>query len=268
VPGFADALEVHLVETSPVLRRRQEQALSTSGFRATWHERLGDVPPGAALIIANEFLDALPIRQFVATDRGWCERLVGLEERGELAFGLAPEPAPGLRHPGPPGAMLEIGAQAFAAVQEIAGRLTRDGGAALLVDYGYEGPAFGDTLQAVKRHARAEVLAEPGEADLTAHVDFSAARRAAAQAGAAVHGPVSQGDFLRALGIEVRAERLKARATPAQADAIDRALERLTGDGPHAMGSLFKVLAVTDPALPAPPGFELSAPTRAVAPAG
>jgi SAM-dependent MidA family methyltransferase len=268
VPGFAQSLEIHLVETSPVLRARQAETLGSSGFRPTWHECFEDVPPGPALVIANEFLDALPIRQFVATERGWCERLVGLDENGELAFGLAPEPTPGLRARGEPGAVLEIGVQALAAVGEIAGRVTREGGAALLIDYGHEGPALGDTLQAVKDHRPVDPLADPGAADLTAHVDFCVVRRAATQAGAAVHGPVAQGAFLRSLGIEIRAERLKRRATPAQAAAVDSALERLTGDGEGAMGALFKVLAVTDPALPAPPGFEAPAAPRAFSPAG
>jgi NADH dehydrogenase [ubiquinone] 1 alpha subcomplex assembly factor 7 len=133
--------------------------------------------------------------------------------------------------------------------------VVKDGGGALIVDYGYCGPALGETLQAVKGHAFADPLAEPGEADLTAHVDFAILAEAVRKAGAAVHGPVAQGDFLRGLGIEARAEALRARASPTQAQAVAGALQRLSGAGPADMGTLFKVLALTHPALTSVPGF-------------
>jgi SAM-dependent MidA family methyltransferase len=254
-PAFMAAVEVHLVETSPVLREAQARALHGVAAPLAWHGRLADVPDGPAVVIANELFDALPVRQFVATERGWCERLVGLGEDGGLAFGLAPEPTSGLPEGDRPGAVLEWPAAALDLTRELAIRVARHGGAALVVDYGYEGPALSDTLQAVRRHAYANPLAEPGEADLTVHVDFSKLARAATAAGAAVHGPVPQGAFLRSLGIEARAAALKRRATPAQAHDIDAALARLTGAGPGGMGELFKALCITDPDLPPPPGL-------------
>ena len=138
---------------------------------------------------------------------------------------------------------------------ELARRLERDRGAALILDYGYWGPAYGDTLQALKRHAFVDPLAEPGEADLTTHVDFHRLAQAAIAGGARAHGIALQGDFLKALGIEARAAALKARATPAQAADIEKALARLTERGPTGMGELFKVLAVTDRAIEAVPGL-------------
>jgi len=151
--------------------------------------------------------------------------------------------------------MLEWPAASVAVMQELSGRIARDGGAALVVDYGYWGPAFGDTLQALKAHAYVDPLDEPGEADLTAHVDFQRLARAASEGKARVHGPAALGGFLAALGIEARAAALKARASPAQAEEIDRALARLTEKGPKGMGELFKVLAVTNPNLEAVPGL-------------
>ena len=254
LPGFREILQVHLVETSPVLRQRQEAALAGSGIPVSWHPRVEDVPPGPALVIANEFFDALPVRQFVATERGWCERLVGLADDG-FTFGLRAEPEPLGQRPNELGDVLEIPAASTAVAQQLGRRLACDGGAALIVDYGYEGPAFGDTLQALREHAFGHPLEAPGEADLTTHVDFRLLARAAAGQGARAHGPVTQADFLEALGIGTRADALKRRANPAQAEAIDRALERLTDRGEKGMGRLFKVLALTHPDLTAVPGL-------------
>ncbi len=254
LPDFKAAVSVHLVETSPALRQRQQAALQSSGFSPEWHNRLEDVPPGPTLLVANEFFDALPVRQFVATERGWCERLVGLE--GErLIFGLRAEPEQVLGNPLRLGSTLEWPAASVDLMSGLARRLVRDTGAALIVDYGYWGPAFGDTLQAVKHHAPADPLEEPGEADLTTHVDFQRLAHAATQQNARAHGIAPQGDFLQTLGIEARASALKARATPAQADEIDKALARLTERGPKGMGELFKVLAVTHRGLEAVPGL-------------
>jgi NADH dehydrogenase [ubiquinone] 1 alpha subcomplex assembly factor 7 len=252
VPGFLDAVEVHLVETSPVLRARQQETLS--GHPVVWHGAVSDVPPGPAIFVANEFLDALPVRQFMRTERGWCERLVGLAD-GQLVFGLAAEPDPQAAPSGAVGDVLESPGAVVEITREIARRVAADGGAALLIDYGYVGPTFADTLQAVKGHAFADPLAEPGEADLTVHVDFARLAATARECGALVHGPVPQGDFLRALGIETRASALLARASAAQAAEIDSALRRLTDDAAGAMGALFKVLAITQPQLHALPGF-------------
>jgi SAM-dependent MidA family methyltransferase len=254
-PGFRDAAEVHFVETSPVLRSRQEEALTRSPVPIAWHAGLSEVPPGPALVLANEFFDALPVRQYVLTERGWCERLVGLGPDGQLAFGLKAEPDAHGPGAGALGDVFEQPAAALAIVEMLAARLVAQGGAALVVDYGHSASAFGDTLQAVRRHAFADPLAEPGEADLTVHVDFARLAEAARSRGAAVHGPVPQGGFLRALGIEARARALQARATPAQAAEIDSALYRLTDAGPHEMGGQFKAMAISHPGLTALPGF-------------
>jgi SAM-dependent MidA family methyltransferase len=258
LPDFKAAATVHLVETSPFLKQRQQDALAASDFSVHWHDHIEDVPPGPILLVANEFFDALPVRQFLATDRGWCERLVGID--GErLIFGLRPEPEGGLGNPLRQGDILEWPAASLDLMGGLAGRLARDGGAALILDYGYWGPAFGDTLQALKGHQPVNPLEEPGEADLTTHVDFHRLAQAAARQGSRIHGIVAQGDFLQALGIEARAAALSARATEAQAVDIDRALARLTERGPTGMGELFKVLSVTHesiqtvPGLPAPP---------------
>lgn len=252
LPGFLDAVRLHLVETSPVLQGKQRETLRGSPVPVSWHADLGEAPDGACVVIANEFFDALPIRQYVRTERGWCERLVGLHD-DRLAFGLAAEPDRAVTAPAPIGTVLEAPAAGVALMTSLADRLVAQGGAALVIDYG--GAGRGDTLQAVKGHRFADPLAEPGEADLTAHVDFRALGEAARRRGAGVHGPVTQGGFLRSLGIEARAAALKRRATPTQAAAIDSALQRLAGDRAEDMGDLFKAMAVTGPAAGPPPGF-------------
>jgi SAM-dependent MidA family methyltransferase len=200
-------------------------------------------------------VDALPVRQFVRTERGWCERLIGLTKGGELIFGLAAEPEARLQPGGKVGDILEWPGAALDLTRAIAARMVAQGGAALLVDYGYSGPAFGDTLQAVKQHAFADPLAEPGHADLTVHVDFAGLAAAAKECGALVQGPVRQGDFLRSLGIETRANALMARVTGSQRVEIESALHRLTDAALGAMGELFKVLAIANPELPFLPGL-------------
>lgn len=254
LPDFADAVQVHLVETSPALRQRQKATLATSGHTINWHDDVSDLPSGPTLIVANEFFDALPVRQFLATDRGWCERLVGWEE-GRLIFGLRPEPEPSLGNPLRQGDILEWPGAAIDIMQALSRKIARETGAALIIDYGYWGPAFGDTLQALKDHKPVDVLDEPGEADLTTHVDFHRLAQAAASEPLRVHGPSLQGDFLQALGIEARASSLKNRATPEQAADIDSALARLTERGATGMGELFKVLAVTHESIEAVPGL-------------
>jgi NADH dehydrogenase [ubiquinone] 1 alpha subcomplex assembly factor 7 len=257
LPEFLAAVTVHLVETSLALRERQRTALAASGAPVEWHDRIEDVPAGPALVVANEFFDALPVRQFVATDRGWCERLVGVDQ-DSLIFGLRSEPERGLKGPLRLGDILELPLGSIDLVKTLSRRLGRDTGAALIIDYGYWGPAFGDTLQALKGHAYADPLAEPGEADLTTHVDFQALAQAAREENVLVHGLAIQGDFLEALGIGARAERLKQRATAAQAADIDSALARLTERGPKGMGELFKVLALTHDGLAGVPGLPQS----------
>ena len=226
--GFAG--EVHLVETSPVLRGAQEQALG----RAQWHERIDELPARPLLLVANEFLDALPIRQHV----GALERRVTVAAGG-LAFDRD-------------GEIAETSPAREEAVGTIALCLAARGGAALFIDYGHAKTAPGDTLQAVRGHGYAPLLAGPGEQDLTSHVDFEAIGRAAADAGAAVTPVVSQGDWLLRLGIEARAQAL-SRANPERVEEIANALGRLTSRA--EMGELFKVMAIHAPDWPAPAGL-------------
>jgi NADH dehydrogenase [ubiquinone] 1 alpha subcomplex assembly factor 7 len=262
VPAFGAALSVHLIETSPVLQRAQQEILATSKLPLAWHRELAALPDGGPLIvIANEFFDALPAHQAVKTEGGWHERMVGIGPNDRLAFALHPDPIPGFAAlvpaalaAAPPGAVYEWRPGDLAA--DLARRVAQHGGAALVIDYGHAESALGETLQAVCRHGFADPLASPGEVDLTAHVDFAALARTAEASGACVHGPLTQGAFLRRLGIEARAAALRAKATGAQAADIDAALTRLTGAGHDAMGELFKVLAFADPKLGALPGFD------------
>jgi NADH dehydrogenase [ubiquinone] 1 alpha subcomplex assembly factor 7 len=261
LPEFRAALAVHLIETSPKLKERQQKALETSGVPITWHERPESLPDGPLLVLANEFVDATPVDQFVKTEDGWHERRVGLGPDGKLAFGLDPAQLPTLEdklppclRPAPAGAMLER--RDYAPMQEIARRIAASGGAGLVIDYGHTQSAFGDTLQAMRGHKHVDPLDEPGEADLTAHVDFEALGDVVKGQGASLHGPVTQGDFLRRLGVGLRAERLK-KSAPAQTEVIDAALTRLTSPTP-GMGEMFKALAFTNRNLPAAPGFDIA----------
>jgi SAM-dependent MidA family methyltransferase len=247
VPDLAGAAIIHLVETSPVLREAQQRALS--GHDVHWHASLAEVPPGALLLVANEFFDALPIRQFVRSEGVWRERAVGLID-GELAFGLGPGQLPE-GPPAPDGAIFEISPAADGIFAAIAHRIAEHGGAALVIDYGHAMSGPGETLQAVRRHAFADPLDAPGEADLTAHVDFAALGRSARAAGAAVHGPMPQGDFLLSLGLLERAGRLGAAANEPERQAIRAAVERLAN--PDQMGTLFKVMALSRPGVSLPP---------------
>ncbi len=257
VPGFHEAASVHLVETNETLIAEQRRRL----VGAHWHAGLDDVPDGPLLVAANEFFDALPIRQFLREKDGWRERAVTLDETGtRLAWTTIPADESLLAAAFPadhlaaarPGEILELAPAARRMAADLARRLARRGGAALIVDYGYEGPAFGDSLQAVFRHRFADPLARPGAQDLTAHVDFRILRAAAEAAGLAVFGPVPQGRFLLELGLAVRLARLVAGKPPALARALRTAAERLVA--PDRMGTLFKVMAWTDSA-ESPPGF-------------
>ena len=257
VTGFHDAIHVDLVETSPRFAAAQRERLAGVAPPVAWHAAIEAVPEGPAIILANELFDALPVRHYVRGPRGWHERVVGLDADGRLAFGAAPEPIE-IEVPetaAAPGQVLEVGHAALRLMATIAGRLAARGGALLVCDYGHAASGFGETLQAMRGHAYADPLADPGEADLTAHVDFAALARAAAGAGARPHGPLAQGLFLERLGIGARASALKRRADRGQAEAIDAALHRLTSPE-SSMATLFKVLAVTPKDAPVPPGFE------------
>jgi NADH dehydrogenase [ubiquinone] 1 alpha subcomplex assembly factor 7 len=245
MPDFRAALQVHLVETSP--RLREAQAAKLGAADVTWHEDVGMLPEASMILLANEFLDALPIRQFMRRGAAWYERFVAdgafLEVPSDIAL---PEEAP-------EGAVREVNETALGFAAWLGARLTRHGGVALFIDYGPAESGFGDSLQAMRAGQPVDPLAAPGEVDITAHVDFAAFAAAARGAGAVAHGPLPQGVFLQRLGFMTRAAML-ARLDPARAQAQLAAAHRLTA--PEAMGRLFKALALCDSSLPIPAGFE------------
>jgi SAM-dependent MidA family methyltransferase len=253
LPPLYQALSIHLVEINPVLREKQKAALS--GARSIeWHDNIDEVPEGPAVILANEYFDVLPIHQAVKRETGWHERTVEIDSNGKLGFGFAAEPTPRfevllppLVRAAPVGAVFEW--RPDAEIMKIATRMRNQGGAALIIDYGHIRSDAGDTFQAIARHSFADPLKNPGQADVTAHVDFQALARAAEDIGARVHGPVPQGEFLQRLGIETRALGLMAKATHEVSEDISSALKRLIGGGRGGMGSMFKVLAVSEPNL-------------------
>jgi len=253
-PDFRAAIALHLVEINADLRRQQAAALmKLPGAAASpqWHETLADVPNGPLIVIANEFFDALPIRQVVRTADGWRERMVTYAD-GSFRF------AEGPRVNGPAitaeiGAIVETSPDGGALAGAIGARLVADGGAALIIDYGPAAPGLGDTLQAVRAHEKVSPLAEPGAADLTAHVDFAGLTTAARAAGAAAYGPVPQATLLNRLGIFARAATLLQHATAAQAGRIESGVRRLIE--PAEMGTLFQAIAIATPRL-AVPGFD------------
>lgn len=245
IPG-GTALSPHLIEASPALRA--EQARRVPG--AVWHDTVADLPECPLLLVANEFFDALPIRQFARVPEGWAERMVGLQDSA-LILGLAtPGPRPELAArltDTNPGDIVETCAPALPVMTEIARRIARHGGAALIVDYG-GWRSLGDTLQAVRNHASDPVLAHPGTADLTAHVDFEPLAAAACEAEASASELIPQGVFLERLGITARAQALARGLAGAALDDHVAAHRRLTH--PEEMGTLFKVLGVSPPAAP------------------
>lgn len=257
VPDFLAAADVHMVETSPVLRRTQQDALDAAPVTCAWHESLDTVPVGPAIILGNEFLDALPVRQFIRVAGAWCERGIGFED-GAFVFMDGPPandaPVPPAFKTAPDGSIFEDSPAVRAVSEAIAERVAAHGGAALLIDYGHDKPGLGETFQAVKEHAYVDPLGDPGECDLTAHVDFTRVADTACAAGARAWGPVGQGDLLERLGIAARAAQLLAGADSRQAESIGAARHRLTRA--DAMGRLFRAIALTHPDQPAPPGFE------------
>ena len=261
VEGFAEAIEVHLVETSPVLKAIQEQTLKDAALSEPplWHKALADVTEGTSIFIANEFFDALPIEQYFKAGDYWCPRVVDVKPDGDgLCFVLlppfdAPELPPGLINV-QSDVMVEVCPAALDITEDISWRITEYGGAALFIDYGHSQSAAGETLQALKNHKYHDPLLDPGEADLTAHVDFGALAQRVFASGARAMGPINQSDFLGALGISERAEALQANASPEQAVDIKSALRRLINA--EEMEKLFKVMAVIQQDAPVPPGFK------------
>jgi NADH dehydrogenase [ubiquinone] 1 alpha subcomplex assembly factor 7 len=259
VPGFLDAARIHLLEASEPLRVLQRERLA--GAEISWHENFASLPDGPIVLVANEFLDALPIAALERTEAGWRERLVDTDEpngRFRFMLGTVPSSAEALLPPSlasaPLGSVVEVSPAAIGFVAAIAERVVTQGGIALLIDYGPAVSTAGATLQALRHHRRHDPLDAPGSADLTAHVDFATLARAARETGAAVYGPVEQGTFLARLGIRERAERLQAMAGGEKARAVRLALGRLID--PSEMGTLFKAMAIAAPALGVPAGFE------------
>jgi NADH dehydrogenase [ubiquinone] 1 alpha subcomplex assembly factor 7 len=248
MPDFVAAARVHLIETSPVLRAVQKARLRGN---ATWHDSLASVPQGPAIFVANEFFDAIPIRQFEWREGHGFERCVGLGE-GVLRLGLTPAPRmtdPKRSAASEESVVIEDSSQRDAIAAEIGARLADAPGAALIIDYGHLHSAAGDTLQAVRRHAFVDILDHPGEADVTAHVDFEALARAIASGGATAYAALTQRGFLLAMGLEERARILGEKMGE---DAL-AARERLAGEA--QMGNLFKVLTATSAGFATPYPF-------------
>lgn len=261
VPAFRAAIVVHLVEVNPKLREKQQQALGTTDVPAMWHETFEEVPDGPAIILANEFFDALPINQAIKQFNGWYERVVEIDASDNLTFGIANEViplfdqlVPAAVRDAPVGAVYEWRTDNLAL--GIGQRVVRQGGAALIIDYGHTKSSTGETLQAVGGHAFVNPLVSPGEVDLTAHVDFEAIALAAESMGARIHGPIDQARLLRNLGIDKRAATLKAYASPEKVHEIDEACKRLLGETSTGMGKLFKAISISHPDLGPMPGFE------------
>jgi SAM-dependent MidA family methyltransferase len=261
VPEFHRAIVAHLVEISPVLQRIQHETLAGIELPILWDQSLSEVPEGPAIILANEFFDALPVHQAVKHEDGWHERTVMVDKDGNFALEVALAPLahfesvlPARIREAPVGSVFEWRTDSLAL--EIGHRVVHSGGAALIIDYGHAESEVGDTVQAVGGHGYAHPLVAPGLVDLTAHVDFQSLAEAAESIGARIHGPILQGGFLRRLGIEARAAALKAHAPAGKAREIDGTMERLIGSGARKMGVLFKAMAIADPKLGVLPGFE------------
>jgi NADH dehydrogenase [ubiquinone] 1 alpha subcomplex assembly factor 7 len=263
-PEFVSRLRICLVETSPALRELQHTALERSAacgaaVSLSWHETIGDLPPGPLIVLANELLDALPIRQFVRRGSSWQERMIGLDDGGGFSF--VERPVSGseagqlchLEASAEDGDIAELRPAVAGLLDDLSRRAASNPLAALFIDYGAEASGFGDTLQSVRGHRFVDPLSHPGEADLTAHVDFQAMKNQAEIRGLSAYGPMLQGAFLLKLGLAERQERLLQSATPDQRPMLVSGANRLID--PQQMGALFKVLAVTGADLPAPPPF-------------
>ena len=257
-PEFLEDLEIALVEASPALRTIQQERLKEFPGAICWVSQFDESLADRTLfVLANEFFDALPVRQYVRTARGWCERMVSLDPHGGLSFVLSPVATPeGVvpddRGGAPEGGVYEVSRTGQLLAEDIGRAVNAQGGGALIVDYGYDRPDFGETLQAVADHSFTGILEDPGESDLSAHADFLSLAAGARRGGAETHGPVTQGEFLENIGIVQRIERLAA-ANPASAEALAAALDRLIS--PEQMGTLFKALAIMPSGAPKPPGF-------------
>lgn len=244
-PAFAAAAEVHLIETSPALRAKQREALG----EVIWHDRVEDLPEGPMILVANEFFDAIPIRQFERRDGQWRERVIGLKD-GRLSIGLGAEVPGG---PGREGEIIERSPARDEIARHIGARLVAHPGGVLIIDYGHLVSAPGDTLQAMRQHRFVPITDTPGEADLTSHVDFGKLAESFAAGGAVAHPGLTQRQFLLAMGLAQRCGQLAGQADPATAATLTRQMARLADE--HQMGNLFKVLGVTSPGLMTPYPF-------------
>ena len=256
VPAFHDAVQVHMLEMSPVLKALQQKTLD--GYDVTWHHDTESVPTDSPLLIlGNEFLDALSINQYVFTDTGWAKKVVNLDINETLCIdkiSIEKEEIKGF----PPsllppqiGDYLEVSLEQKRFLYEIIKIMQKQLCTCLFLDYGFNNSGSADTLQAVLNHAYCNILEQPGNADLTAHVNFGEVARQIMEENLTVHGPVSQGGFLQRLGIATRADILKQAGTDQQKEEIDLALKRLTGQNTddHEMGALFKVIAFSSDSL-------------------
>ena len=260
LPGFMDCATVALVETSPPLRRAQEEALASSGADISWHDTVETLLQGPLIVIANEFIDALPVRQLIWRESQWRERCVRIAANGGFEFCDGPslvvenlQRNAELRQL-PEGSILEVRPAANAIIAALGDRGQDSPLTALIIDYGHETTECGDTLQAVSRHKFSNPLEAPGNVDLTAHVDFGALKDAARGKGLTAYGPKSQRDLLFGLGLKTRLEKLCEDAAPEQREALMAGAERLVD--PATMGVLFKALAITSKDIPPPPAFE------------
>jgi SAM-dependent MidA family methyltransferase len=251
-PDMLQTADVALVEISPRLRDVQRQTLAPLQIPVTWYETIADLPAQTLILVGNELFDAVPIHQFVKSRQGWRERMITLDETnsfqfaaglGQLDAALVP---PAAEHAAE-GAVLETAPARTAVMQQIADHIVRHGGAGLFFDYGYLTPGIGDTLQALRRHAFDDVFAAPGEADLTAHVDFAALAATARACGLAAH-LTTQGSFLLEMGLLERAGQLGAARDAEGREKISETVERLAAPG--QMGELFKVVAMAPEGIP------------------
>ena len=258
VPGFMDAAHIVLIEASAALKAVQAQTLGPTGAQIRWVDRLENVPPGSAIVLGNEFLDCLPVRQAIRRGDDWHERMIGLDEDEAFVFVLGPplgadaDLIPERLRDAPEDSLVELRPGDRQVVDALAARFAEAPGRALFIDYGPALSETGDTLQAVKAHKKVPPLEAPGTADLTARVDFESLATAARAAGLAVSGPATQGDFLIGLGLEARAAAL-CQAAPDKRAVFARQVWRLTD--PEQMGTLFKLVCLDADGLPAPPGF-------------
>lgn len=249
-------MQLCLVEVSPLLRMQQKEALSSYDITLNWQSSPMPLSPLPTIMLANEYLDALPIRQYVLTEQGWCERCVDLaEDAQDFCFVAGRAATPPFRLPEATiGDVVEYCPEAHALMQHCALHAASHPFYALCIDYGYGNHGWGESLQAVRRHQPCDALEQPGLCDLTAHVDFARLADTASLHGAAIHGPISQSVFLQRLGIRERTEQLCEMATPRQKQLLRASTHRLIA--PEEMGQLFQVMAISSSSLPPPAGFE------------